>query len=281
MYISVSIVIFALLVVVVRLIIGKLKNSSVSYLNPNEYLPEEEVKSLKQFYFLLMIMLLFIILMNFFFDNDIIMSNSQSFYILHSILDILVSTYIVSIIFEKTYKRIILIVCLIPIAPISFLLFGDTLIEYLNIVRIPAIIYLIKYFYDRFRAYTTENSLGFSIILLFAIILFSIIITMFIEDQDPLNAVVMVSNAFTSNGYVILGETTGGKINSIFLVWSGYVLSGAATATLTAGILVRRFRSQLEEYDRKFDEVQSSLDGLKGQDEKLDELKDSIDELKR
>lgn len=281
MYISVSIVIFALLVVVLRLIIGKLKNSSVSYLNPNEYLPEEEVKSLKQFYFLLMIMLLFIILMNFFFDNDIIMSNSQSFYILHSILDILVSTYIVSIIFEKTYKRIILIVCLIPIAPISFLLFGDTLIEYLNIVRIPAIIYLIKYFYDRFRAYTTENSLGFSIILLFAIILFSIIITMFIEDQDPLNAVVMVSNAFTSNGYVILGETTGGKINSIFLVWSGYVLSGAATATLTAGILVRRFRSQLEEYDRKFDEVQSSLDELKGQDEKLDELKASIDELKR
>ena len=114
------------------------------------------------------------------------MSNSRSFYILHSILDILVSAYIVSIIFEKSYKRIILIVCLIPIAPISFLLFGDTLIEYLNIVRIPAIIYLIKYFYDRFRAYTTENGLGFSIMLLFAIILISIITTMFIENQDPL-----------------------------------------------------------------------------------------------
>ena len=281
MYISVSIVIFALLVVMVGFIIGKLRNSSVSYLNPTEYLPEEEVKSLKQFYYLLMIMLLFIMFVNFFFDNDIVMSNSQSFYILHSILDILVSAYIVSIIFEKTYKRIILIVCLIPIAPISFLLFGDTLIEYLNIVRIPAILYLIKYFYDRFRAYTTENGLGFSIMLLFAIILISIITTMFIENQDPLNAVVMVSNAFTSNGYAILGETTGGKINSIFLVWSGYVLSGAATATLTAGILVRRFKDRLEEYDRKFDEVQSSLDELKGQDEKLDELKASIDELKR
>ena len=79
-----------------------------------------------------------------------------------------------------------MIVCLIPIAPISFLLFGDTLIEYLNIVRIPAIIYLIKYFYDRFRAYATENGLGFSIMLLFAIILISIITTMFIENQDPL-----------------------------------------------------------------------------------------------
>lgn len=70
-YISVSIVIFALLVVMLRFIIGKLRNSSVSYLNPTEYLPEEEVKSLKQFYYLLMIMLLFIMFVNFFFDNDI------------------------------------------------------------------------------------------------------------------------------------------------------------------------------------------------------------------
>ena len=287
-YISVSVVIFVLLVVLVRFIIGKVGNSSINYFNPTQYLPEEEIQSLKQSYYLLMILLLFIILVNFFFDNDIIMSNSQSFYLLHGLLDILVSAYIVSILYEKSYKRMILIVCMIPIASISFLLFGDTLLEYLNIVRIPALIYLIKYFYDRFRVYTTENGLGFSIMLLFVILFISIIVTMFIENEDPLNAVVMVSNAFTSNGYAILGETTGGKINSIFLVWSGYVLSGAATATLTAGILVRRFKGQLEEYDMKLDEVQSSLedvqsslDELKGQDEKLDELKASLDELKR
>ena len=219
--------------------------------------------------------------MNFFFDNDIVMSNSQSFYLLHGLLDILVSAYIVSILYEKSYKRMILIVCLIPIASISFLLFGDTLLEYLNIVRIPAIMYMVKYFYDRFRVYTTENGLGFSIMLLFAILFISIIVTMFIENEDPLDAVVMVSNAFTSNGYVILGETTGGKVNSLVLVWSGYVLSGAATAALTAGILVRRFKDRFEEYDKKFDEVQSSLDEIKGQNEKLDELRASIDELKR
>ena len=46
----------------------------------------------------------------------------------------------------------------------------------------------------------------------------------------------MVSNAFTSNGYAILGTTPGGKINSVILVWSGYIISGAATATLTAAI---------------------------------------------
>ena len=280
MYLSVSVVIFALLVVMVRFIIGRMRNSSISYLNPTEYLPEEEVQSLKQAYYLLMILLLFIIFVNFFFDNDIVMSNSSSFYLLHGLLDIFVSAYIVSILYEKSYKRIIWIVCLIPIASISFLLFGDTLLEYLNIVRIPAILYLIKYFYDRFRAYTTENGLGFSIMLLFAILFISIIITMFIENEDPLNAVVMVSNAFTSNGYAILGETTGGKINSLILVWSGYVLSGAATATLTAGILVRRFKGRFEEYDMKLDELQSSLDELKGHDKKLDELKSSLDELK-
>lgn len=85
----------------------------------------------------------------------------------------------------------------------------------------------------------------------------------FIENEDPLNAIVMVSNAFTSNGYAILGDTTGGKINSIILVWSGYILSGAATATLTVSILMRRFKSKLEDYDKKLDELQESLNELK------------------
>ena len=86
---------------------------------------------------------------------------------------------------------------------------------------------------------------------------------MFIENEDPLNAIVMVSNAFTSNGYAILGDTTGGKINSIFLVWSGYILSGAATATLTVAILMRNFKSRLNDYDKKLDELQASINELK------------------
>lgn len=278
---SVSIAIFALFVVMLRLIMGKVRNSSLGYFNPTAFLPEEELKALKQSYYLLMILLLFIMLVNFFFDNNIVMSNSPSFYMLHAFLDILVSAYIISILYEKSYKRMILIVCLVPIATFSFLLFGDTILEYFNILRIPAFIYLIKYFYDKFRAYTTENGLGFSMMLLFAVLFIGIIFTMFIENKDPLNAVVLVSNAFTSNGYVIMGESIGGKINNLFLIWSGYVLSGAATATLTAAILIRRFKGRFEEYDMKIEEVQSSLDELKRQDEKLDELKSSIDELKR
>lgn len=95
-----------------------------------------------------------------------------------------------------------------PLASIAFLLFGESLLEYWDFIRIPAFLFIIKYFYDRFKSYTDEHGLGISIILLFSIIFLSIVITMFIENEDPLNAIVMVSNAFTSNGYAILGDTT-------------------------------------------------------------------------
>lgn len=281
MRISTSIVLFILLFVITRFIIKQVKNSSFKLLNPTEYLPEEEVQSLKQFYYLMMVLLIFILIINFFFDNDIILSNSPRFYDLHSYLDILVSVYIASIIYDKSRKSLVLIFFLIPIASFSFLFFGDSFIEFWDFVRIPALLYLMKVFYGQFQNYTTKNRLNLSIVLLFLILFISINVTMFIENEDPLNAIVMVSNAFTSNGYAILGDTTGGKINSIILVWSGYILSGAATATLTVGILMRRFKSRLDSYDKKLDELQESLNELKGNDEKLDELQASINELKK
>lgn len=91
----------------------------------------------------------------------------------------------------------------------------------------------------------------------------------------------MVSNAFTSNGYALLGDTTGGKINSIILVWSGYILSGAATATLTVSILLRRIKKRFRAYDEKLDELQASVNELKEYNKKLDELQNSINELKK
>ena len=105
--------------------------------------------------------------------------------------------------------------------------------------------------------------MSFSIILLFAILFLSIVITMFIENEDPLNAMVMVSNAYTSNGYAILGDTTGGKINSIILVWSGYILSGVATATLTATMIIRHYKNRFEKYDKKIDEMHAIIKELK------------------
>lgn len=262
--IAVSILIFVVLFHIAGFLLGKLRNSSIRFLNPTEYLPEEEVKTLKQVYYLIIPFLLFLIMVNFFFDNDLVLSNNPEFYVLHSLLDILVSIYIANIIYDKSSKKsLVLIFFLMPIASIAFLIFGESLIEYLDFLRIPAFLYLIRYFYLKFEDYTDEHRLGVSIILLFAIVFISVVVTMFIENEDPLNAIVMVSNAFTSNGYAILGDTTGGKINSIFLVWSGYILSGAATATLTVAILMRNFKSRLNDYDKKLDELQASINELK------------------
>ena len=59
----------------------------------------------------------------------------------------------------------------------------------------------------------------------------------------------MVSNAFTSNGFTVLGTSILGKINSLVLVWSGYILSGVGTATLTAAILTRHFNKRFDELE--------------------------------
>lgn len=264
MQICISVLIFAALLWLARFLLVRAENNSVKFLNPTEYLPEEEVKTLKQVGYLVLMLLLFISITNFFFDNNLILSNSPEFYVFNSVLDIVVSVFIASIIYDRSSpKSMILLFFLMPIASIAFLIFGESPIEYWDFLRIPAFLYLIKYFYEKFESYTDRHGLGFSIILLFAILFFSIVITMFVENEDPLNAVVMVSNAFTSNGYAILGDTALGKINSIILVWSGYILSGAATATLTAAIMIRHFKARLDRYDEKLDNMQKSIDELK------------------
>ena len=112
------------------------------------------------------------------------------------------------------------------------------------------ILYVFLHYYtlwnDKFKTFTTKHNLGKSIFLLFSIIFITFILTLFVENEDPLNALVMVSNAFTSNGYAITGESVVGKIISIFLVWSGYIISGAATATLSAAILIAHFNRKLK-----------------------------------
>jgi hypothetical protein len=75
-----------------------------------------------------------------------------------------------------------------------------------------------------------------------------------VENANAVDSLVMVSNAFTSNGYAILGQSIPGKINSIFLVWGGYIISGAGTATLTAAILMRHFNKRFEQLEKLIDE---------------------------
>ena len=60
----------------------------------------------------------------------------------------------------------------------------------------------------------------------------------------------MVSNAFTSNGYAVLGSSILGKVNSLFLVWSGYLISGVGTATLTVALLTRHYNKRFDELEK-------------------------------
>ena len=77
-----------------------------------------------------------------------------------------------------------------------------------------------------------------------------------------LDALVMVSNAFTSNGYAVLGTSTLGKINSVILVWGGYILSGVGTATLATALISKHFHRKFEDMNEKMDQLQKSIDAL-------------------
>lgn len=141
-------------------------------------------------------------------------------------------------------------ILLIPYGSLVFLIDPFNLIGLIDFIHIPVFLYLVKVYFDKFMEYTESNGLGVTVILLFSIIFVSFFITQVVENKNPLDALVMVSNAFTSNGYAVLGNSILGKINSIFLVWGGYIISGAGTATLTAAILLKYFNKRVSELEK-------------------------------
>lgn len=237
-----EIIVFLVLMVVLEFIYKKLNQRPSRFLNPIEYFPEEEVHSLKQMFYLIMMGLIFIDIM-----YSLIFIKSDIIYFV--IFDIALTLYLAIKLDKSSNKNKILLILLIPYGSLTFIIFGNSLIGLLDILHIPVLIYFIKVYFDNFREYTETNGLGIAIILLFAIIFISFLWTQAVEHVDALDALVMVSNAFTSNGYAVLGHTIGGKFNSILLVWSGYILSGVGTATLTAAILVKHFNSRFDELE--------------------------------
>jgi hypothetical protein len=212
-------------------------------LNPSEYLPEDEIHTLRQVKYLILMGLCFTnVLYTFLTPTTDIVT--------FTIIDVLLSLYIAITIDKSSVSRKLLILLLIPYGSLTFLLFKFSLIGVLDLVHVPVFIYFIKYYYDLFKEYTESNGLGIAILLLFSIVFICFLLTYFIEVDNPLDALVMVSNAFTSNGYTVLGKTDPGKIISIILVWSGFILSGVGTATLTAAILTRHFNKKFEELEK-------------------------------
>ena len=239
----VIVAIFLILTFIGVFMLNRLKNSSNRYLNPEEFLPVDEIHTLRQ--------LVYLILMAFCFINilySLMFANADLIYF--AVFDIALSLYIAVTLDKSSIKNKILWFLLIPYGALAYSLFGLSWVGLLDIVHVLIFIYFIKMYYDKFMEYTQSNGLGITIILLFSIIFLSFLITQVVEGVNPLDSMVMVSNAFTSNGYAVLGHSIAGKINSIFLVWGGYIISGAGTATLTATILLRHFNKRINELEK-------------------------------
>ena len=249
----IAILIFGALFVAGKLIFKKLKDSKSRVLNPLEYFPEEEVQTLRQVFYLVMMLIFFVFILY------IIVVPGNDFMGV-AVVQLLVSLYIAFTLDYSSWKNRVLFFLLIPYESIALIAFNESIVL-LPIYAIHVLVYayLIKAYYGKFRHYTETNSLGITIILLFSIIFVSFIVTCFAENVDPLNSLVMVSNAITSNGYAILGSTGVGKLTALVLVWGGYTISGVGTATLTAAILLRHHKKRENELNKRLDELESLI----------------------
>ena len=268
-----EIAIFLILMGIIKIIRDYLGKKSYRILNPKEYFPDEEIHSLKQIFYLIMMALFFINIL-----YSLIMPKNDVIYL--ALLDIFISLYVAVTLDKSTLKNKILVLLLIPFGSLTYILFRYSLVGFLDLLHVPIFIYLIKLYYDKFKMYTKSNGLGITIILLFIIIFLSSLFTQIVEGVNALDSLVMVSNAFTSNGYAVLGSTILGKIDAILLVWAGYILSGVGTATLTAAILIRHYNSKLKEHDDNINQINVKLDELKDNDDKINQMDAKLDELK-
>jgi hypothetical protein len=248
----ISILIFGALYVAGKFIHKKLKESGSRVLNPLEYFPEEEFQTLKQVFYLVMMLIFFVFILY------IIMGRENEM-IGIAVLQIIISLYVALTLDYSSWKNRILFFLLIPYEAIAIFFGIDYIFYPIYVIHVLVYAYLMKVYFDKFRQYTETNSLGITIILLFTIVFFSFIVTSFAENVTPLNSLVMVSNAFTSNGYAILGNSGIGKLTALLLVWGGYVISGVGTATLAAAILLRHQKKREKELNKRLDELEELI----------------------
>lgn len=245
------IAIFLITALTLRVIYNKLKNTDIHILKPEEYLPKEEILTLKQVFYLVM-MTLFVI--NIFYQ--LVAQGNDVLYF--ALLDIILSLITLAYIRIHDLKSILIAFSIIPYSSMDYMILDNSLIisTILFTIHLIALFYVNIYFYKKFKKFTETQGLSYTILLLFGIVLLSFIFTSIVESVNLLDSLVMVSNAFTSNGYAILGNTIPGKLNSIFLVWAGYILSSVGTATLTLGLTVKY-------YNKRFDKMEEMIQELK------------------
>ena len=249
-----EIIIFLLLVAIGTVVYKKLMSSSNTLSNLGEILPEDEIHTLKQVFYLILMSLAFIDIL-----YALISSEGLIYFV---IFDIALSLFLAITLDKSSLKGKIILLLLVPFDSINFILFGSFLLSFIDIIHVLVFLYFIKFYYDKFRQYTESNGLSVTIVILFILVFISFIVTQIVEGVYPLDSLVMVSNAFTSNGYAVLGTTIAGKINALILVWGGYILSGVGTATLTAAIIMKHFNHKFEEAEKSNQELKESIKNL-------------------
>ena len=253
---------FLLFVILMFVGIYLKKIPKIRFFNIGEYFPKDEIHTLTQVAYLALMTACFVNVM-----YTLIYVNINTTYF--AILNFSLSLFIAITIDKSTFVRKLFIVVLVPYGALTYLLFNSPLIGLVNFIQVPVFIYLIKHYYDKFMDYTESHGLGISIVLLFTIIFVSFLITSIIENKNPLDAIVMVSNAFATNGYTVYGTSDIGKVNNLVLAWMSVILPAVGTATLTSAILTRHYNKKLKDYDdkldilnNKFDEFQKSMDEM-------------------
>ncbi|MBE6505096.1 MAG: hypothetical protein E7Z73_05025 [Methanobrevibacter millerae] len=247
--------VFVVLAYAIKFVIDKVKSSSSlknsRFFNILEYFPIEKIYSLKQIFYLVMVCVFIVIVLYLFFGWD-------DGVIFISVLDILISIYLAFKTSTDSLKGKIMLFLLIPFASIARLTFGEGMIAFLDLFHIFAYLYFIQVYYRKFVKYTQNYGLGITILLLFAIVLVSFLFTILVEGVSPLDSMVMVSNAFTSNSFDASGNSIVGKLDSLVLAWGGFLLSAVGTATLAVSIIRRRV-------DHKFDEMEDLIKAKKNE----------------
>ena len=220
----------------------------------NDYFPEEEIMTLNQVHYLGIILFIYIIIINLLFETYSPVSGGLLF--INNLIDICLSITIIVTFYDCSNKSRILSIFIMPMASIASLVFGGNLLGFWDFIRIPALLYVVIISYHEFLEFTNKNQLGKLILLLISIIFTALVLTIFFENQNPINSLSMVSNAFTSNGYAVLGSSVGGVLTSTFLVWAGYIISGVGTATLAAAIVQRNSKRKFKNLEEKIDNLE-------------------------
>ena len=250
-------IVYLLIFGVMVLLTRRMRDSKSMYLDVDQYIPEDEVHNLRQISYLLLSTILVV-------DAGYLFFFNVNEYTL-AILDVIISMVSAVLIYKRTPGRILTVLCLMPVSSTIFALYalsGTQLFFLTDMLHFVAIIYVAILFVKDFAEYSRSNNLGLYALLLFLIVTLSVFLTSIVEKKNLFDALNMVSNAFTSNGYTVLGSSIIGKFDSIVLVWSGYILSGVGTATLAAAILIKHFRNQFDDLANRFDELNDRFDEL-------------------